>query len=357
MGSIKKFLRASAGVLAARYRVVTGTGICSEKPLSLLWSGPESQLAYICTRVFATSNLSTQRTGRHAVFALDGLLERHECDLGAIILNRRFAERIKRPNDMLIPLWVRCDVELGSEKAHTRSESMRGDLRNIRKNGFVWQVSAQANVFQRFYEKYYLPTVIASHGASVIPANMTQRLELLDSGNMELLQVLRNDEVVAGVSIDYRGEVPELRDSGVMDGSTDLKKAGAVTATYLFAIDYLTSKAHPRVGLGFSRGFLDDGVLSYKRKFRPTILPGPDECILLRIRNLNEATRAVLTSSPCLTWEGGGLVRTYFMDPVSDLPGKRLRSQRNNWSFGVEQEKIFDISGEVIQLSSTLEAA
>jgi hypothetical protein len=349
MNSIKKFLRSGAGVLSANYRVVTGTGICSEKPFTLLWSGPKSQLAYFCTRVFATTNLSTRRVGRHAAFTLDGLLQRYECDMAAIILNRTLAEMIKRPSDLLVPLWVRCVVELGDEKAYTKSESMRGDLRNIRKNELTWKVSGQASAFQHFYDNYYLPTVMASHGASVIPANKTQRLELLDSGQMELLQVLRNDEVVAGLSIDYRGETPEFRDSGVLDGSVDLKKAGAVTATYLFAMDYLTSKSHSRVGFGHSRGFLDDGVLSYKRKFRPKILPGPDECILLRAPILNEVIRTVLCSNSCLTWENGELFRTYFTDPTSDPSGKYLRKQRNSWPYGIKREKIFDISGKDLQ--------
>jgi hypothetical protein len=357
MRSIREILRGGAKIFAARHSVAKGVVNGGERPLSVLWSGADSHFAYFCTRVFASSDPSNRRVRRRSIFTLSNSLDRYDCDIAAVVLGRRFAEAIKQPGDLIIPVWVRCDIELGNKRAYTKSGSIRSDLRNIRKSGFEWRISADPGVFEHFHEKFYLPTVSAAHGTSAIPASKRQRLELLESGDMELLQVFRNDEFVGGVSIDYRGKVPELRDSGVLDGSPELKKAGAVTATYIYAMDHLASSDYPKVGFGLSRGFLDDGVLAYKRKFRPTILPGPDECILVRTRNLNEVTRAVLCSCPCLTWENGELHRTYFKDGHSDASEKCLRKQRNGWSFGIKQEKVFDVSSKALQILNAQEAA
>ena len=165
---------------------------------------------------------------------------------------------------------------------------------------------------------------------------------------MKLLQVMRDNQFLAGVAIDFDGDDPTLRDSGVLNGSSEIKKTGAISASYLFAMDYLASKGYSSVSFGLSRSFLDDGVLNYKRKFRPIITTGTDDGILMRIRNLDEPTRSMLRTSPCLTWQDRILHRTYFRDPAENQPGRQNRNNRGGWLFGIDAESVVDVSGDVL---------
>ena len=166
---------------------------------------------------------------------------------------------------------------------------------------------------------------------------------------MELLQVLRQGEVIAGVTIDYDSSVPALRDSGVLEGSDEIKKTGAISAAYLFAMDYLVSKSHPKVWFGLSRSYLDDGVLNYKRKFRPIVTSGSDDYVLMRVRQLDEATRSMLCSSPCISWRDGQLQRTYFRDAQADGQASGSKKKSKIWQFGLDAELIYDASGDSLQ--------
>ena len=170
---------------------------------------------------------------------------------------------------------------------------------------------------------------------------------------MKLLQVMRDDQFIAGVTIIFQRNVPELKDSGVLNGSSELKKAGAISATYLFAMDYLASKGYPNVSFGPSRSFLDDGVLNYKRKFRPVITTGSDDGVLMRIRSLDEPTRSMLRDSPCLTWQDRKLHRTYFRDSSQNHSEQQHRKNRGDWRFGIDAESVFDVSGDTLRPLTT----
>ena len=123
---------------------------------------------------------------------------------------------------------------------------------------------------------------------------------------MKLLQVMRDNQFLAGVAIDFNGDDPTLRDSGVLNGSSEIKKTGAISASYLFAMNYLASKGYSSVSFGLSRSFLDDGVLNYKRKFRPIITTG-------------------------------------------NQPGRQDRNNRAGWLFGINAESVVDVSGDALR--------
>ena len=335
-------------LIAADFVVLSGIENGGDTPLTFLWSGSEKHLTYFQKRIFGLNAVTLKRIGRRPITMLNSLLSKFDCSFGATILQRDVVPVFERPGDFSLPLWVDCDVDLSAERTYAKSESMRGDLRKIRNNQLTWKVSGKRDDFEFFFEKIYLPTVTSSHGRAALLASQHKRLQQIESGTMELIQVMRDDQFIAGVTIDYRDDVPGLRDSGVLDGSPDIKKLAAITATYLFAMDYLASKGYSKVGFGRSRSFLDDGVLNFKRKFRPVIIGGSDDSLLLRIRHLDDSTRSMLCSSPCVSWQSGKLHRTYFRDESHEHPGQRERQNRGGWRFGLDAESVFDVSGESI---------
>ena len=337
-------------LIAADFVVATGIENGSKSTVTFLWSGPEKQLAYFQKRIFGSNAVTLHRVGRRPMMMLDGLMSKFDCSFSIIISRRRFVSVIERPGDICLPLWVDCNIDLNEKRDYAKSDSVRGDLRKIRKNQLTWRVSVERDDFEFFFENIYLPTLISSHGSAALPASKHKRLQQIDSGTLELIQIMRDDQCVAGVTIDYRDLIPTLRDSGVLGGSPELKKRAAVTATYLFAVEYLASKGCSKVGVGRSRSFLNDGVLNFKRKFRPVVSSGSADCALIRIYQLDNATRSMLCSSPCVSWQGRELRRTYFRDMSRERPGQHEREKHSDWRFGLDAESVFDVSGESIQL-------
>jgi len=348
MSLLRATLRRVIRFSAAKFVVVRGAEKGSELPVSVLWSGTEQQLAYFQDRIFGCNSVALNRIGRRPMILTDSLMTRFNCSFCVIVVERQFVSLVRRPGDFILPLWVDCEVPLNDEREYARSESIRGDLRHIRNNKFTWKLSDSQDDFDFFFEKIYVPTVTVSHGRSALTAAYENRLRKFQSGTMKLLQVMRDDQFLAGVAIDFDGNEPILRDSGVLNGSSEVKKTGAISATYLFAMDYLASKGYSKVSFGLSRSFLDDGVLNYKRKFRPVITTGSDEGVLMRIRSLDEPTRSMLRASPCLTWQDHVLHRTYFRDPTEDLSERQSRKNRGKWRFGIDAESVIDVSGDVL---------
>jgi hypothetical protein len=355
MHDMSNHLRELLRPFVTKFIVAKGPAKGTESTVSLFWSGTAEHLAYFQTRVFSDGNAAIRRIGRRPISMLRNMLAKSDPSLGAVVLNRRLADRISRPEDLVIPLWVDCRVDLDEERKYAESKSLRVDLRNIRKNELVWRISSAQKDLDYFYEQIYLPTITASHGRAALLANRVERLKLFERGEMELLLVERDSKVIAGVTIDYRQQEPVLRDSGVLGGSLELKKTGAIAALNLFSMDHLASRGYRAVGFGMSRSFLDDGVLTFKRKFRPIIRPGSEQCLLVRTGRLNSATRTILRSSSCITWQGPELHRTYFRDAASQSSSPIDRKSRSDWHFGIENESIIDISGETMRTAARQE--
>lgn len=352
MLNVKNSLRDFLRPFASNFLVSTGIAKGTEDEFSLVCSGASEHLAYLQSRFFSNDTVTVKRIGRRPIYMLQNMLTDFAPSLGAVILNRRLATEIRGPEDLIMPLWVDTRIDLAEEADYAKSKSVKADLRTIRKNELEWTISKSCSDLHIFYERFYIPTINASHGRAALLADRAERLKLFEAGKMELLQVKRGGKVIAAVTIDYRQKVPVLRDSGVLDGSSELKKFGVITALNLFSMDYLASKGYQSTGLGLSRSFLDDGVLAFKRKFRPIVRPTFDQCLLLRTGVLNPAIRTILSSSACFTWQSHELHRTYFLDAAANESSAGNSNSGSDWRFGVTGESTFDISGETIRLQT-----
>ena len=353
MALLRATLRRVIHLSAAKFFVVTGVEKDSDSLVSVLWSGTEQQLAYFQDRIFGCNSVTLTRIGRRPMILMGRLMKRFDCSFCVIAVEQQFVSLVRRDGDFLLPLWVNCDVPLTDQREYAKSASVRNDIRHISDNKFTWKLSDKRDDFDFFFEKIYVPTVTTSHGRSALTASYENRLRKFTAGTMKLLQVMRDDQFLAGVAIDFGGDVPTLRDSGVLNGSPELKKSGAISAAYLFAMDYLAAKGYSNISFGLSRSFLDDGVLNYKRKFRPIITTGSNDGVLMRIRSLDEPTRSMLRASPCLTWHDRMLHRTYFRDPTEDLSERQSRKNRGKWRFGIDAESVFDVSRDALRELTT----
>ena len=144
-------------LIAAEFVVLTGIENGSEATVNFHWSGSEEHLAYFQKRIFGSNAVSLNRIGRRPMTMLDSLLSKFDCSFGAIILRREVVTVLERPGDVRLPLWMNCDINLCAERNYAKSESMRGDLRKIRRNQLTWRVSSERDDGLSRFESLMLP--------------------------------------------------------------------------------------------------------------------------------------------------------------------------------------------------------
>ena len=344
MGALSKSIRTGARFLAAPYYVVTGIEKNANTRMDIVWSGPNEHLAYLIKRIFEPESSEIKYVGRHMLPRLDSLLARFGCDIAMVIAPHIVVSRIALTHDISLPLWVDTSVELNDKQPLPQTRDIKRSLKRFADNGCTWKMSSSPTDVRYFFDSIYLPTIHSSHGDSALPASLDDRLTIVKNGRAELMQVFQKDQCIAGLIIDFRNQVPALREIGVLNGSHELKQQGIIPSLNYYAFEHLRLKGFGVVSLGLSRPFLDDGVLQFKRKFRPEISATADECLLFRIRKKTASVRSMLCASPCFAYHKNRLARTFFQDTEFGTTFAEDDKSYLDWDFGVPAIRVVDLS-------------
>jgi hypothetical protein len=342
-GTFKRIL----SLLLPRLWLVEGAERGTGAPLSVIWCGPQLQQAYILERLYRDSAYESRYLGRRPLVLLDRLLESLDCSLGIVAAPQWLLSRIRRPDDLEIPLWLEAelDVRTALDPAN-RTDSLKDDYRRIRRSGLDYHCASDIDSYRLFYEDYYLPTVTGSHGAAALPASFDARWEQISTGNAELVWVTMNGDLVSGIVLSYAGRLPCLRDIGIRDGDRSLLRTGAATAAYSFALEHLQKRGYDRASLGACRPFLDDGVLNFKKKWHPTLTGAADGSFLIRVANLCEASRSFLRDSSYIGEARGELRFNWIAANDDDFRTGEPTLDRLSSVYGIDDRSYIDVSGD-----------
>ena len=314
----------------------------SGQPLKVLYAGPESQYHFWARRMFPDSRAGRADLGRKLFLSVAGGRVDSSCPLTIFAAPRSYLTLLAKSSDLVIPWWIDAQVDPADALGPGQKESLKNDLRKVKSNGLTFDISRQPGDLNHFYEEMYGPSVRAAHGEAALPSSPAYRRRQVATGKALLLKVKQGERWIAGALIDLRSAVPVIRDIGVLGGDRAYLQMGAMTAAYFFSLQYLMDRGHRLVSMGLSRCLLDDGVLSYKRKWRPNFCQPSWQGFLVKVGKLDAATRAVLRSMACIAEYRGELFRTQLSDDVdvSNTGTTHLPALR-----GVPHQAVIDISG------------
>lgn len=145
-----------------------------------------------------------------------------------------------------------------------------------------------------------------------------------------LIMFRRRGEYIAGKLITYKDGIPYMTHTGVRDGRMDLIDEGAIGATNEFTLRYLKNKGHQDVHFGQSRGFLNDRVHQFKKKYGRKVVGKSDHKFLLKITSDARATRAFLQNNPFIFVHMGELHGAAFLSdqlPLTQQVLERFKKQ------------------------------
>jgi hypothetical protein len=250
---------------------------------------------------------------------------------------------------IVIPAWIQGTMQLPRGPEQMNRDSIKAVLRKIMKQGMEYEVTRDPKSFDDFYQNIYVPHTTRRHGDRVHLSSREKVWALFEKG--ELIMVKRRGAYIAGKLISYKRGIPHMTHMGVRDGRMDLIEEGAIGAAYEFTFQHLENKGHREVHFGQSRGFLNDGVLQFKKKYGHRVVGKSDHKFLLKITSDKSATRAFLQNNPFIFEHLGELYGAAFLsDQLPDAQVlERLKKQLSQ--AGLAQLVVFSfLSGEAIPI-------
>jgi hypothetical protein len=285
--------------------------------------------------------------GRFWLWNLPKVIQRKGVDNSIAVLEVADSQRrfLCGEDYFYIPMWVQGDVDLPRDKAALRR--VNGDLRRIRRHALEFEVTSDPQKFNDFYHHMYLPYITATFGdcAGITP----YRHEKYFFNTGELILIKNQEGSIAGQVIQYAENGPILRDVGVRDGNRAYVKQGAACALYHFGFQHLESKGHKGAWLGWSRPWLNDGVLRFKRKWAQQISDAYS-CgseFALRILSPSPATSAFLCNNPFLFNRDGLLYGAVFVSADPPLTSESIRRIDKDF-FHPGMTRLFVFHSEVL---------
>jgi hypothetical protein len=234
---------------------------------SMVYGGPEPKADFLVQRFFPDS-FETTSLGLVPIRALRARLahEARACPLVAARIDRALVSFCSDESTYRIPEWLNSSFPIPSDLAELarKSNSLRQDLRIVRKHQFSASESHDPQDLSRFYEEMYCAHAKERHGVNSQLRSFASVQYALQEGRRVAGMVLRIDK-----------ELGYFVAIGTLQGDEKLLKMGALSAAYQLGIDYLRSRGCTRVDLGGTRPCLSNGLLWYKAKWGAVLSAKP----------------------------------------------------------------------------------
>lgn len=254
---------------------------------------------------------------------------------------------------VFVPNWIGGAVDITRDQISilSKKKSLRSDLQSIKKHGLTYRVTKDLEAFDDFYHHMYVPHISQAHGDSaVVMAYGPKRQEFQAC---ELLLVESGGKAISGILLTYPKGGPRLWSLGVRSGDQALVRDGAIGALFYFASSYLSEKGFRQVHFGFSRPFLRDGVLRFKKKWNIRFCDSDALGVIFQVNSMNAGVKSFLANNPFVFLDKNGFTGAVFWNEVEAPPAEWLADAQKNCMFnGMSGVAVFRLANESV--SSTL---
>jgi len=287
-------------ILMLKVWAIKGEEILSKQQLSIIYIGGEKSKNFLAELAFGNS-YKEDYIGETWLWRIFKTVRTrgHACSLMVAEVPKRSLMLFGRKKCFYIPFWVRGKLNTSVDTPSlVKNESLKSDLRRIRRNKLHFEVTNEVTQFDNFYHHMYLPYITKSHGDSALIMKYDYVKRFL--GECDLLLVKKENEYIAGMLIAYTYTKNRARlwCLGVKDGNSDYVKDGAIGAILYFSLLHLKEKGYKKVGVGGSRAFLKDGVLRYKKKWGQKIVGTHKIGFLIKPLSKTAAVKGFFLNNP-----------------------------------------------------------
>lgn len=211
--------------------------------------------------------------GMVSILRLPGFLRklRSDADLTVARVDVAAARTLFGGEYLRVPEWVRSTAEVPETMValSNRSNSLRQDLRLVRKYGYTTVESKSEADVAAFYTTMFRPHTLARHASAEYLKSLREVTAAWRKGL--LLWILLEGRRVAGIIISRQGGTLKLEALGTLQGDTLLLRKGVLAAAYLGSFEYAKKVGCTRIDFGATRPSVNDSLLRYKRKWGATL--------------------------------------------------------------------------------------
>jgi hypothetical protein len=227
-----------------------------------------------------------------------------------------------------LPFYVHSIVNnINLPNLLSNNSALKGDVKQAKDAGFTLQISSDPAHYQEFIDVFYRPYVTATHGflAALFDYSFLCRSDYKEREQWELLQLMDGDKWLAGALVRKGERIVYLTEIGVSNADTGRAKRGAIAALYWLFLQRAQTLGYQHVSFMWSPPFLKNGVLLFKKKYRPTLEAAPvsDQGLLLIPMDRSELSRKILVEQPMIQLEGSQLKATVFVEKTEDMAAAR----------------------------------
>ncbi|MFC1907820.1 hypothetical protein ACFLWT_00230 [Chloroflexota bacterium] len=302
--------------------IITGEEIASKQKLAIIYTGSEENKNFLIKLAF-DSHFRESYIGKTWLWKIVKTVKErgYDCSLMVTEVPKVFRILVERKKCLYVPCWISGEVDISADISPlVKNKSLKSDLRKIRKNKLHFELTNDPPQFHNFYYNMYLPYATKVHGnRSVIMEYDFMKKEFR---NCTLLLIKKEKEYIAGILLAYMENVVRLWKLGVKDGNSDYVKDGAIGALFCFSVHYLQQRGYQRVNFGWSRAFLEDGVLKYKKKWDPRILDTFEIGFLIKPLLKTAGVKGFFLNNPFIYMDKTRLNGAIFMESDQSISEK-----------------------------------
>jgi hypothetical protein len=226
-----------------------------------------------------------------------------------------------------VPWSISSEVDISVKMSSLIiNRGLKSDLSRIRKNKLNFELTNEPDRFQDFYYNMYVPYTIKAHDNRAFVHRYEHMKE--EFKYCDLLLLKKEQEYIAGILIYYMKNKARLWLSGIKDGNLDyVIKDRAKGALYYFSILCLKEKGIKNLSFGYSRAFLNDGVLQYKKKWGVNIINTTDLGdlgFLIKPLNKTDGVKNFLLNNPFIFYKKGKLNGAVFIENKETISTKQF---------------------------------
>jgi hypothetical protein len=297
---LRRRIRDIVNILILNVWVITGEEILSKQKLNIIYIGSEKNKNFLAKLAFGNS-YKEDHIGKTWLWRIFKTVKArgHACSLMVAEVPKSSLVLFGKKKCFYIPFWVRGELNTSVDTSPLiKNESLKSDLRRIRRNKLHFELTDELSQFHNFYYNMYLPHTTKAHSdrALIVKYDFMKRF----FRDCDLLLIKKDTEYIAGVLIayGYRRNRARLWSLGVKDGNSDHIKDGAIGGIYYFSLLHLKEKGYKRVSVGASRAFLKDGVLRYKKKWGQKIVSTHKTGFLIKPLSKTAAVEGFFLNNP-----------------------------------------------------------
>ena len=321
--------------------ILEGEELNSKTSLTVLCSAHDWSRNHLAKLIFGET-YHEHYVGQSWLWNISKIAQKMNKEYSIVIIEIRNKRRkfLETGNWFYSPTWVDGITDLPLKSTITKRESLKSDLRKIKKHDLQFEVTQDEEYFNDFYYHMYIPYITRAHGSSAYIFSYKEMKKQFDNG--ELLLIKKGEIYIAGIIINYTETSPRLKSLGIREGSSEYLNCGAMAALYHFSLQYLEERGFSKINYGFSRAFLKDGVLQYKKKWGQKIDGVSFYIFAIKILSYTKASQMFLEKNPFIFKNKTDLCGAVFLNTTEPiLPQEIEKIYKSHFYNGLSKLYIF----------------